>query len=486
MKKSPRIKQFPVMVIILAVALAGTISHGPLAGPVSLQSTRAALDYSPQLAVEEKDERSFIVNPQDDSIASQVTSETTDVTVEEIKMRPEFPMVGMRVDFIVLLLNSGSAVDTNTTFYLDEQPIYSLRSNLTSPRDHVKLSASWKAVRGAHILRVKAEALNVTDTAPESNELSLLVNVAVPLYEFLIIIDTTLRFGQTDLTVDGALVRRLCGGETETLKFENGTTHEVTVSDKLEPVRGIRFFALNQSIEVDSEGKYTFMYRAEYFLEVAVQPPIVTEITGSGWKPEGETIALSAPESPQGKAEGVRYDFLGWATDGSGLISQTVIQVFMDRPHNATAVYQILYLVRVLGEKKCASLIGNDTWYEAGVTLDLVVTNSTCPLEEFWAQVLGGKQFASPPVFHIPKLSSPYLTSLRLNWIREDYLTILSRAVFNARTIVEGFLALLSAILTFLATRRCWTTKIRVFFRGSKARKEKQEKRNEGKKQPCE
>jgi len=416
------------------------------------------LSISDSLALldEKRQERlSFVCTPNLSVAPEQVTIVTTDVAVEQVKMRPESPTHGMRVDFIAILLNSGPPVSVNTTFYVDEKSIYSQMSNLIF-RGYEKLLASWTAVRGRHMLRVKTEALNVTDTNPENDELMLLVNIAVPVYEFTAVIDATLKFGKTALSVDGALVGRLSGGDAKTLTFEVGTVHNITIESVVRPLQGYRFIASNSSIKVYSGGEHVFSYRAEYFLSVAVRPLIALEITGSGWKTQGETVALSAPASVPGKKEGVRYDLVEWTLDGGSPLSQAVIQVFMDGPHSATALYRVLYLVRVLDERKIAKVPGNDTYYDEGSNIDLVATPSTRSLDDFWGWLFGGKENAV--ISPIRNLSDS--TTLYVSWTAEDHGVILAHAISDATTIVKGVIAILSLIFGAVANQRCWISRL--------------------------
>lgn len=178
---------------------------------------------------------------------------------------------------------------------------------------------------------------------------------------------------KTPLYVDGAFVRELGAGEAARLAFDVGTSHVVSVEERLER-DGERYSSSEPSITVSSAAIHDFKYGAEYLLRFATEPeglPLPSK-PKEGWYPAGSTVTTPpAPALLEG-ARGVRYRFRAWLLDGVALEGNPAT-FEMDGPHELKAAYSIEYLLEVASDYGSPKGSG---WYPAGSTATISIQPS--------------------------------------------------------------------------------------------------------------
>lgn len=178
---------------------------------------------------------------------------------------------------------------------------------------------------------------------------------------------------KTRLYVDGGFRRELEAGEAAKLAFDVGTSHTVSVEERLER-DGERYAAEEPSITVSSAAIHEFKYGAEYLLKFATEPkglPLPSR-PKEGWYPAGFIVTTPpAPALIEGP-QGVRYRFRAWLLDGVALEGNPA-EFEMDGPRALKAAYSTEYLLEV------ASAYGTPEgsgWYPAGSTATISVQPS--------------------------------------------------------------------------------------------------------------
>ncbi len=178
---------------------------------------------------------------------------------------------------------------------------------------------------------------------------------------------------KTPLYIDGAASEELAGGETVTLTFQVGTSHKLSVRERIERERE-RYVTTEPSTVASTSGAHEFKYAAEYFLESAVEPAGLSlpAQMPAGWYTAGTTIRTPAVPSLIEGPSGVRYRFNTWVLDCCER-SSGPLEFTMDRPHLLRAVYSTEYLVKVSSPHGTPQGAG---WYAAGSTATITIEHS--------------------------------------------------------------------------------------------------------------
>ena len=136
---------------------------------------------------------------------------------------------------------------------------------------------------------------------------------------------------------------RASGDGVVILKFEEGTSHEITVDQLVGgTTEGIRYYCPSYQLRVTSSGQWEFTYKKQCYLTVKSE---MGYPQGEGWYDAGSkaTISVSSviPTSDWLGALGGRYVFNGWIGDLAS--PDAVSTVTMDKPKTATANWRADY-----------------------------------------------------------------------------------------------------------------------------------------------
>jgi hypothetical protein len=161
------------------------------------------------------------------------------------------------------------------------------------------------------------------------------------------------------LKVDGgSSASQVKGGGSETLTFNVGTSHEISVEEYIYQGDSIRYRCEGFSAEASTDTNLEFTYVRQYLLKVSSP---YSSVEGEGWYYEGSTARFRVSDTQvpveglQGSL-GVKYTFKGWIGDAKAETPEG--EVLMDSPKLVEAVwvkdYSSLYLP-VIG---LAALVG--------------------------------------------------------------------------------------------------------------------------------
>lgn len=123
------------------------------------------------------------------------------------------------------------------------------------------------------------------------------------------------------------------GADSTRYRFESWTTEDM--SELLDPK------AYYTQVLMDKAKTVTANYAKQYYLTVVVEPSGAAAIPGGGWYDEGTVAIIAAPPySPV--TEGLRFRFDHWTLDEAVTYGNS-LNVYMDKPHLATAHYTLQY-----------------------------------------------------------------------------------------------------------------------------------------------
>jgi hypothetical protein len=125
------------------------------------------------------------------------------------------------------------------------------------------------------------------------------------------------------------------------------------------------------TVTVNGAMTITAVYQLQYYLSVQSQPQSAPTPQGQGWYNSGATASLQSPAQTIGGDGGSRLVFQGWSVDGQGTQSGPSLNLVMNSPHTATAVYGQQYYLNIQTDQGVASGSG---WYDAGSTAQIYVS----------------------------------------------------------------------------------------------------------------
>lgn len=211
--------------------------------------------------------------------------------------------------------------------------------------------------------------VSVIDSSPSplSGQQSLSLLIEAGAFEPTVTIGSGLKAGQTNVFVEGTSVTMLRGGESISLSFDLGTSHNLGVDATVDhPTEtGVRFKAEVDRITVsDLSPNASFAYYTEYFIELETAPPDIGQITGTGWYKEDYALRASAPSEIEVEDEpGTQYRFSHWELPTGETDSAERLNLPVSAPGNCTAHYDTYHLLTLTsphgGTEKSA-------WYKAG------------------------------------------------------------------------------------------------------------------------
>ncbi len=135
----------------------------------------------------------------------------------------------------------------------------------------------------------------------------------------------------TDLTLDGAIMKRISINQTSTvtLEFTSGGNHTVELTPIIDVEPGTRYVLFGSPWTFSSGGTLNYTYQEQYYLQVNSEYGYAS---GTGWYNANTTAAASiTPTNPQG------HQFQGWI--GSVVSSSPSVTIRMDSSKNIVATW---------------------------------------------------------------------------------------------------------------------------------------------------
>src|SRR4030042_453119 len=235
--------------------------------------------------------------------------------------------------------------------------------------------------------------ITVTDSSatPLTGQQGFSIIVEKGGYQATITIGNGLKVGETKVYVAGSPVATLRGGESTTLSLDVGISRSVSVDEIVEHPTdsGVRFKAEADRITVsEASPDATFLYYAEYSIELKTEPSEVGQISGTGWYKEDYTLRVSAPSEVNDSNEpGVQYRFTYWKLPTGETVSGRELSLTVNAAGTCVAYYDTYYRLTLTSPYGDAE--GSD-WYKAGSQAEWSMTNPQVRLPGILG-VFGGK-----------------------------------------------------------------------------------------------
>ena len=125
------------------------------------------------------------------------------------------------------------------------------------------------------------------------------------------------------------------------------------------------------TVTVNGAMTITAVYQLQYYLSVQAQPQNAPTPQGQGWYNSGDTVSLQNAGQTIGGDGGSRLVFQGWSVDSQGTQSGSSLNLVMNSPHSASAVYGQQYYLNVQTDQGVTSGSG---WYDSGSTAQIYVS----------------------------------------------------------------------------------------------------------------
>jgi|GEM_PF-5278609 len=141
----------------------------------------------------------------------------------------------------------------------------------------------------------------------------------------------------TNVSIDGINHGSIQRGESETLIFNSGTTHQISVDTPINNGTGVQYAAINSPQSVSDNQALIFDYDTQYYLTISTEPlGLTSQLSGGSWLYSGISINLVAPSTFTNGS--IDYVFSKWIIDDIP-VSGNPISVTMNAPHVANAVF---------------------------------------------------------------------------------------------------------------------------------------------------
>ena len=240
--------------------------------------------------------------------------------------------------------------------------------------------------------------VNVTDSCCDTTtgiQGTGTMTIAYATYDILVSMDTSLKAGTSEVSVDDTPVGAMGGGDSQKVKGRIGTSHVVNCTTPVSDPQheDIRFVADDPSQMVNEvKPSAYFVFHPEYRIQLNSDPPGVAPLSGSNWIAKDETFTASAPEmvEPQGQKD-TRYEFNCWLLPNGTTSPNKDLSFTVTSPGSCTAEYNTLYALTL------ASKYGNETtWYPAGKDVNWTVASPKHRMSGIMG-AFGGTDTASNP-----------------------------------------------------------------------------------------
>jgi hypothetical protein len=275
------------------------------------------------------------------------------------------------------LLTISSPSGAPSTFsYIFYGPTYSLARSLT-----VSTVGRWSV------------NFQADDFCSGFSSASASFDVTPDTYDVSISLDGVPAQYSAQLKVDDQGQGTMGGAEIKKLSFKIGTSHTISVDQYVQGDAGVRYFASQNTWNVNSAGSHTFAYETQYLLTVATDPDGITDVTGGGWYRAGASVQTNQVPATVSGSAGTQYAFKGWEVDGAAQ-SGNGISLTMDKPHKAGAKYETQYQLLIdsaFGDPK------GQGYYAAGSTAPFSVTTPWgLPVQQIFVRWEGDFTGTSP------------------------------------------------------------------------------------------
>ena len=188
-----------------------------------------------------------------------------------------------------------------------------------------------------------------SSTEDSSHKPKLLITYTAPQTDFTYSFDSSPRNNYIKINVDGS---SYYGSQLPKLfTWPDGSTHNVNVDSTVNGDTGTKYIfsewsdgstSTSRNITAQADSNLTATYYTQHYLTVETEPQGITSISGAGWYNDGvNAVTGIAPDTVS--YNGNIYKFVSWKVDGNP-VSGNPINISMDVPHTATAVYELVTL----------------------------------------------------------------------------------------------------------------------------------------------
>jgi len=190
------------------------------------------------------------------------------------------------------------------------------------------------------------------------------LTVAYGTYDIMVSIDSSLKVGTTQVSIDNAPVAVMSGGQSKKFEGRLGSSHVVTCTTPVSDPQNedIRFAAENaQQIVSQVNPSAYFVFTSEYRIALNSNPTGVIPLGDSKWYAKNKTFTANAPAIVEPSSEkGTRYEFKDWLLPDGTTSTSPDLSFIVTGQGSCTARYNTLYALTLV------SKYGNETsWYLA-------------------------------------------------------------------------------------------------------------------------
>jgi len=221
------------------------------------------------------------------------------------------------------------------------------------------------------------------------------LTVAYGTYDIMVSIDSSLKIGTTQVSIDSAPKAIMAGGQSQKFEGRLGTSHIVTLTSPVSDPQNsdIRYSVenANQTVSQAMPSAY-FTFFPEYRITLNSDPAGIGSLSGSNWYARDKTFTASAPAVVDSTGQqGTRYEFKEWLLPNGTTSVNKDLSFVVSGPGSCTARYNTLYALTLV------SKYGNETsWHIANSLANWSVASPKQKMSGIMG-VFGGTETALNP-----------------------------------------------------------------------------------------
>jgi len=207
----------------------------------------------------------------------------------------------------------------------------------------------------------------------------------------------------SEIIVDGNSSRPASPSRDETIIFDRGTVHNITVNKSVAGPTGTRYTCELNQIQVTTDTTHVFTYTTEYFVKFLAEPVDMFEMAPTEWYKSGTSLSLNRTGPGQlSRGPGTRLIFDGWYVNGQRLAAEPRTLIVGD-PMVIEGRYRTEYYLTV---KSAIGKTDGSGWYTKDSVTTFSVNSTHVPADGIlgWLGVtrefvrwIGSPNLVSPP-----------------------------------------------------------------------------------------
>ncbi len=228
----------------------------------------------------------------------------------------------------------------------------------------------------------------------------------------------------SEITVDGNSSRPASPSRDQTIIFDRGTVHNITVSKLVAGQTGVRYMCEPNQIQVTTDTAHVFTYITEYFVKFLAEPSDMFAMAPAGWYKSGASLSLNRTGPDQlNRDPGVRLVFDGWYVNGERLAVEPRTLIVGD-PMVIEGRYRTEYYLTV---KSAIGKTDGSGWYTKDSVATFSVNSTQVPADgvlgwlgvtrEF-GQWIGSPNLASHPTAPRSVVTMREPTEVEALWVQ--------------------------------------------------------------------